>query len=71
MINLLNYLACQAAKSGHDRLYALLLFLILFLHYYLFLTIPVRPLISKSTKPIFAKFVGTTMAVEDESDISF
>jgi len=26
--------------------------------YYLFLTIPVRPIISKSTGPIFVKFAG-------------
>jgi len=48
------YLARPAAESRHGELYVLLLFLIhLFI---LFLTIPVRPIISKSTGPIFTKF---------------
>jgi len=40
--------ARPAVESRHSWLYVLLLFL--------FLTIPVRPIISKSTGPIFAKF---------------
>jgi len=42
-----------AAESRHSGLYVLLLFLI-----YLFLTIPLRPIISKSTRLIFAEFPG-------------
>ena len=40
---------------------------------YLFLTILVRPVISKSTGPIFAKFSGLVehTAVDDQSEISF
>ena len=51
-----------------SRLYVPLLFLI-----YLLLTIPVRPVISKSTRSICAKFLGfdRTMAVDDQSEVSF
>jgi len=40
---------------------------------YLFLTILVRPVISKSTGPIFAKFSGLVehTAVDDQFEISF
>jgi len=48
----LPYLASPSTESTHGALYVLLLFLIS----YLFFTIPVRPFISKSTGPIFAKF---------------
>ena len=45
------HLALPAAESRHGGLHVLLLFLI-------YLTISVRPVISKSTGPIFAKFSG-------------
>jgi len=36
------------------------------------LTIPVGPIISKSTRPTFANFhVGRTVAVDDQSEVSF
>jgi len=40
---------------------------------YLFLTIPVRPFMSKFMELIFTKFfmVGSTMAADDQSEISF
>ena len=41
-----------------------------FLFIYLFLTIFIRLIISKSTEPIFAKF-GRTMTIDDQSEISF
>jgi len=49
----LYYLAHQIAESEHVGLYVMLLF-----HICLFLTIPVGPIISKSTTPVFRKFSG-------------
>jgi len=58
-------------KAGTAGFYVLLLFLII----YLFLTIPRRPIISRSTGPIFAKFSGLvdgrTVSVDDQYDVSF
>jgi len=50
---MLYYLARSAAKSRHCRLYVLLLFF-----YFLFSTICVTAIISKSTGLIFATFSG-------------
>jgi len=47
------YLACLLGESRHGMRYVLLLFLFVY-----FLSIPVRPVISKSTGLIFAKFSG-------------
>jgi len=59
------------ARPAAERLVGYM-FCFCFLYIY-FLTIPVRPIISKSAGPIFAKFFGfgRTMAVNDQSKISF
>ena len=65
-----DYLARPAAESRHGGQYVLLLFIYLFIY---FSTIRVGPIISKSTRPTFAKCCrfGRTMAVADQSEISF